>query len=411
MYYRQKLLFLLFFTCFLFISFLSPAVKAEGNSSKFKFALADPRNDKILSPEDTVVLRPGGSAGLEARVIFSNGMHWNVSTDTEALFPEEWVSSDPQVVSVDGGLLKGEAVGTAVVTVKYMGESASVKVKVSPVIALVPSIYSGSFPDNVKMEEEYVLALEKGTSTGIVLTAILADGARGDDVTREADLESENPNIALVHKGHTVAGPVINIIGFIEGSTTVRASLNGVTTSIKVEIVPRKEIESTQSNNSNQSVTEGSGKVVNLNNIYLEERVRLALKKPAGEITDADMAGLTELFFYATGDISGLAYAKNIKKLNLSCDGELKDISVLAGLANLEDLDLNNGPAISDLSPLASLTNLRRFVLYGEQISDLSPLANLTNLREVTIVGDRISDISALANLKNLKWLNFKEGR
>ncbi|MDD4238817.1 MAG: hypothetical protein PHT62_09725 [Desulfotomaculaceae bacterium] len=76
------------------------------------------------------------------------------------------------------------------------------------------------------------------------------------------------------------AGPGRNILGLAEGTTVVTASFNGLATSIKVEVIPKKETAPSQNTDSTQSVTESLGKVIKLNNDYFESSVRQALNKP-----------------------------------------------------------------------------------------------------------------------------------
>lgn len=74
----------------------------------------------------------------------------------------------------------------------------------------------------------------------------------------------------------------------------------------------------------------------------LESAARVALSKPAGDVTEADMATLTSLdaTSQGIGDLDGLQYATNLTNLDLS-DNQITDLTPLSGLTNLTDLDLS----------------------------------------------------------------------
>jgi internalin A len=134
----------------------------------------------------------------------------------------------------------------------------------------------------------------------------------------------------------------------------------------------------------------------------LEAAIRDALGKPAGEITEADMATLTSLDARERGiqDLTGLELATNLTFLQLF-DNQVTDLSPLSSLASLFTLWAQFNQ-ISDVSPLSSLTSLRSLSLIGNQISDVSPLSSLTGLTSLSLSSNQISDISSLSSLTNL---------
>ncbi len=112
------------------------------------------------------------------------------------------------------------------------------------------------------------------------------------------------------------------------------------------------------------------------------------------------------------GDLTGLAYALNLKWIRLQRNN-ISDIKPLSELNRLEGVGLWVNP-ISDLSPLANLTNLRFLDLAICHISDLTPLTNLTQLEWLTLEwqrNDRIADIKPLANLTKLRHLRLNGNR
>ncbi len=81
----------------------------------------------------------------------------------------------------------------------------------------------------------------------------------------------------------------------------------------------------------------------------LETAIRQAIDKPSGDISYADLAGLTELVASGRGiaDLSGLERCTKLTKLDLGASdvpelysNDIRDILPLAGLARLTQLDL-----------------------------------------------------------------------
>ncbi|NLZ32038.1 MAG: leucine-rich repeat domain-containing protein [Firmicutes bacterium] len=91
----------------------------------------------------------------------------------------------------------------------------------------------------------------------------------------------------------------------------------------------------------------------------LEEAVRAALDKPAGELTVKDLSGLEEL--YAPGhdisDLGGLEHAANLRHLNLYRN-RIDDLTPLRGLEKL-DLRYNYLP-LSNADTSGILKDIRQ---------------------------------------------------
>ncbi|OQA10626.1 MAG: Internalin-A precursor [Firmicutes bacterium ADurb.Bin373] len=147
--------------------------------------------------------------------------------------------------------------------------------------------------------------------------------------------------------------------------------------------------------------------VVHFSDADLEAAVRNALNKPAGDITSADMAGLTQ--FDASdqdiADLRGLEYAVNLRELYLD-DNLVSDLDVLKGLVNLQYLALE-GNQISDISALAGLTSLQILWLANNQVSDLDPLSGLINLQSLFLRDNSVSALDALGELTGLLALDL----
>jgi len=180
--------------------------------------------------------------------------------------------------------------------------------------------------------------------------------------------------------------------------------------------------------------------VVDIPDPNLEALIRETIGKPEGDITDADLQGITSLnsrHGYNTpdeekiADLTGLEYCTNLQELRLSYN-HIIDISVLAGLLKLQLLLLDNNQIIdisaladltnlqllwlaknqiTDISALAGLLKLQELALGGNQLTDLSALSGLLKLHKLTLANNQITDLSALSELLNLQWLALNNNR
>jgi len=134
----------------------------------------------------------------------------------------------------------------------------------------------------------------------------------------------------------------------------------------------------------------------------LTAAVRVALGKPTGGISRADLAGLTSLAANQQGitNLSGLEFAVNLTSLNLTLNA-ITDLTPLAGLTNLFELDAG-GNQIQNLQPLSQMKALFALQLFNNQISDLSPLANLIKVANLSINQNQITDLSPLSTMPGL---------
>lgn len=78
----------------------------------------------IQGPAPTV--GPGQTAQVKAVARFSDGSERDVSPDAT------WTSSQPQIATVDGGMIKGQALGRTVIRAGYMSRSVSLTIVVQP---------------------------------------------------------------------------------------------------------------------------------------------------------------------------------------------------------------------------------------------------------------------------------------
>ena len=146
--------------------------------------------------------------------------------------------------------------------------------------------------------------------------------------------------------------------------------------------------------------------VVNFPDPGLEAAIRDAIGKPAGDIYDTDLIGLT--YLYAAGknitNLYGIQHCVDLTKLLLE-NNQIVDISPLSGLSNLKELVLNNNKIVY-ISPLSGLNSLEALLLNNNKIVDLTPLSGLTTLTILDLRNNKIADIAPLLGLLNLTMLN-----
>ena len=150
--------------------------------------------------------------------------------------------------------------------------------------------------------------------------------------------------------------------------------------------------------------------VVSFANAKLELAVRLALSKPTGELTSADLASLTRLDAtdLSIESLAVLEHATALTWLDLSGNAALADVSPLASLTKLKTLSLGS-TAITDagVASLSGLTNLTSLTLGDTSIGDagVASLTSLTNLQTLYLTSTSVTDVSPLLSLTKLKML------
>ncbi len=182
------------------------------------------------------------------------------------------------------------------------------------------------------------------------------------------------------------------------------------------------------------------GTVVTFDDPVLEAALREAVGIPEGDVTDKDLAKITnfgigrdyeqnpdpttqvhsltvlqyctklntlQLNFHNISDISPLANLKKLKTLELG-GNPIADITPLTKLTALETLALYNCQA-QDYTPLANLKKLKTLYLDYSTIADLAPLAKMTKLNTLSLVQTAVTDVTPLAKLTSLRTLYLKD--
>lgn len=160
--------------------------------------------------------------------------------------------------------------------------------------------------------------------------------------------------------------------------------------------------------------------VVTIPDAGLQEAVRAALGKPTGDITVADMEGLTNLDASRAvrgasapliGNLEGIQAARNLTRLVLSGSFSspnlsTADLAPLAGLGQLRTLYLPFNQ-LTDVTLPEGLTGLTSLYLYNNQIAHLNLPAGLTNLASLYLYNNQLGALSIPSGLTSLATLNL----
>jgi hypothetical protein len=169
---------------------------------------------RLQAAPNAVSLETGETADIQLLAVYASGQEQLVTDKAE------WATSSMEVADVDNGVITGVDSGSAVITAKYGGRTATVKVNVGLVKTLKADVTT--------------VVLGPGESKQIALTAEKADGS-SVDVTNEAEWTSKSPAIADVTNGL--------ISGTGRGKTTVTAEYGGQTVAIAVEVDQTQSLE------------------------------------------------------------------------------------------------------------------------------------------------------------------------
>ena len=136
----------------------------------------------------------------------------------------------------------------------------------------------------------------------------------------------------------------------------------------------------------------------------VEKKIRRQLKKPEGELTEADLEKVTQLVFGGTKitdvGLKEVAKLKNLDRLYLNAETQITDAGLkeIAEMQNLTWLGLHD-TKITDagLKEVAKLQKLRTLNLYNTQITDagLKDIAKLQKLDDLALGETKITDEGA----------------
>ena len=149
--------------------------------------------------------------------------------------------------------------------------------------------------------------------------------------------------------------------------------------------------------------------MVQFTDAVLEERVRRAMGKGEGGITQGEAKEVTALDlsqdWRSEGSIrslAGLQWFTGLETLSIAGNRGLRNLSPLDSLPALQTLDFC-WCDVRDVSPLQNLVSLRTLIFgWGNRVENLDALHGLVNLEAIDAKDAGIMDVSGLANLPKL---------
>ena len=137
----------------------------------------------------------------------------------------------------------------------------------------------------------------------------------------------------------------------------------------------------------------------------IEAAIRKVAKKPAGELTKADLEKVTVLELYQNQltDVKGLEKLTQLEGLYLSIN-QLADVKGLENLTQLEKLGLH-GNQLTDVKGLEKLTQLTKLSLKRNELTDVKGLEKLAKLTTIDLRLNQLTDVKGLEKLTKLEYL------
>ncbi len=323
----------------------------------------------------------------------SNFDHYNIYrssasfTDVSGMTPIGTVASASQTTYTDASTADGTDYYYAVTCVDTVGNENRWVTCVGPVQSL--DNIAPAAPTDVAAADT---PSDQGGSITVTWTKSADDGAGANDVVGYDVLRSTTPGSGFAVIGSVAAG----VESYTDDTTTdgqdyyyvVRAR-DSVNSADSAEVGPVQSLDN----------------VVTFPDPNLEAAIREAIGKPAGDIYDSDLVGLTTLGAYERdiSNLSGLEHCTGLITLYLYRN-EIADIAPLSGLTSLTTLNLFDNQ-IDHIGPLSGLTNLTWLSLASNQIAAIDPLSGLMNLTWLGLSGNQIAAIAPLAGLTSLTTL------
>lgn len=219
------------------------------------------------------------------------------------------------------------------------------------------------------------IVIDAGAGSSDVDDAVDSDGSGDTGSAGEILIDNEMSDNDGVSEGDSTALPNPSPTPPLDGSTPMESELDTSEDPGKVT-TGDSELTTGSTDATTGSAEVLATEIVEFKDKRLEACVTDALKIDVGkQITKDDLRRLTEFSceLSENSDIAPLAYATNLKRLNLH-NSKISDISALKKLVTLESLDVS-GNRISDFSALKSLTKLVH-VKIGSQKPSGSLLTN-----------------------------------
>ena len=143
----------------------------------------------------------------------------------------------------------------------------------------------------------------------------------------------------------------------------------------------------------------------------IEVAIRKRIKKPVGELTEADLEKMTSLNLRVDQltDVRSLKKLTKLKHLDLE-ENKLSSVNGLEDLKQLTQLYLSSNQ-LTDVKGLENLTQLKTLHLINNQLTDVKGLENLTKLTDLKLSNNKLTSVKGLEDLKQLTGLHLSNNQ
>ncbi|MDE1336242.1 Ig-like domain-containing protein [Vibrio aestuarianus] len=267
-----------------------------------------------VSPENSSIAK-GSSQIFQAIGLYSDGSEHNVSRAAQ------WQSSDVDGLQIVDGISYAAKVGQYELTASYQGVEGYATVEV--VEAELESI-------NILPDEAYIPV---GSEKRYKAFGVYSDGTK-KDISRSALWEIVNKKVASFDQD------TLFVTGISEGSTSIKAELDGVSATAVITVTPAI-LESLYVSPENPSITQGNSLIFQAVGVYSDGSEHNVSR--AAQWQSSDVEGLQI--------VDGISYAAKVgqHQLTASSQGVEGHATVMVEEAELVELTLNPSEITIDL--------------------------------------------------------------
>lgn len=290
--------------------------KLKGKSDSISLVVSSPYKSISVSSDKQIELEVGeDDKQLQATVVLKADGKVDTITDSAL-----WTSANPNIASVEKGLVKPVGPGKTTITVSHLGVTTSIEV-------VVRTPYQSI---RLSPEKEYHMLLQDKPLQ--IKAEVLDNSNDTDNVTDSAEWTTSNVVVATVSNGLVTPKAV--------GTTKITASYKGVTRSIDVTVYPSVrgitlDVESIDSfANSNGDLPTVTGKLFDGSQVDVSKLVQWSSKDEKiavienGKWSAKDLGKtvLTAKIANYEVDVELIVHVKPLKLV-----AEVKDLSVILG--------------------------------------------------------------------------------
>lgn len=189
------------------------SAKLKGKSDSIAITVSSPYKSISISPNKQLEMEIGDNAQhLQATAFLKTGGELDITNTAE------WTSANPNIASVENGIIKPVGIGKTTVSVSHMGVTSSIDV-------VVRTAYQSI---KLSPESEYHMFLQDAPLQ--IESEVLSNSNVSYNATQLADWKSSDVVVATVSNGLVTPKAI--------GTTKITASYKGISRSISVTVYP-----------------------------------------------------------------------------------------------------------------------------------------------------------------------------